>query len=96
MVSAQVRDIKGTLERENVAMAIFVTLEEPTRKMRLEAITAGMYRASERDYPKIQILSVRDLLEEHRKPSLPPLVLPTFQRAERTKERGGEHAELGL
>jgi site-specific DNA-methyltransferase (adenine-specific) len=94
--SAQVRDLKGTLDREKAAMGIFVTLEEPTREMRLEATTAGMYRVWERDYPKIQILSIRELLEEGRKPALPPLVLPTFQQAERVKERGGEQAELEL
>ncbi|MHB8323646.1 MAG: DNA methyltransferase [Candidatus Dormibacteria bacterium] len=93
--SGQVRDLKGTLEREKAAMGIFVTLEEPTREMRLEATTAGMYRVWERDYPKIQIVSIRELLEEGRKPALPPLVLPTFQQAERVKERGGEQMTLG-
>ncbi len=93
--SGQVRDLKGTLEREKAAMGIFVTLEEPTREMRLEATTAGMYRVWERDYPKIQIVSIRELLEEGRKPALPPLVLPTFQQAERVRERGGEQMTLG-
>ncbi len=93
--SGQVRDLKGTLEREKAAMGIFVTLEEPTREMRLEATTAGMYRVWERDYPKIQIVSIRELLEEGRKPALPPLVLPSFQQAERVKERGGVQMTLG-
>jgi hypothetical protein len=53
-----------------------------------------MYRVWERDYPKIQIVSIRELLEEGRKPALPPLVLPTFQQAERVKERGGEQMTL--
>jgi hypothetical protein len=53
-----------------------------------------MYRVWERDYPKIQIVSIRELLEEGRKPSLPPLVLPTYQQAERVKERGGEQMTL--
>ncbi len=92
--SGQVRDLKGTVEREKAAMGIFVTLDEPTREMSLEATTAGIYRVWERDYPKIQILSIRDLLERGRKPSLPPLVLPTFQRAQREKERGGEQMTI--
>ncbi len=92
--SGQVRDLKGTLDREKAAMGIFVTLEEPTREMRLEATTAGMYRVWERDYPKIQIVSIRELLEEGRKPALPPLVLPTFHQAERVKERAGEQMTL--
>ena len=94
MNSGQVRDLKGTVEREKAAMGIFVTMDEPTREMSLEATTAGIYRVWERDYPKIQILSIRDLLERGRKPSLPPLVLPTFQRAQRQRERGGEQMTI--
>ena len=92
--SSMVRDLKGTLERENAAMGIFVTLEEPTREMRLEATTAGIFRAWDTDYPKIQIVSIRELLEEGRKPSLPPLVLATYRRAERARERGGEQLTI--
>ncbi len=92
--SSMVRDLKGTLDREKAAMGIFVTLEEPTREMRLEATTAGMYRVWERDYPKIQILSIPDLLERASKPALPPLVLPTFERAQREKERGGQQMTI--
>ena len=92
--SSMVRDLKGTLERENAAMGIFVTLEEPTREMKLEATTAGIYRVWGADYPKIQIVSIRELLEEGRKPSLPPLVLATYQRAERARERGGEQLTI--
>ncbi len=95
VTSAQVRDLKGTVEREQAAMGIFLTLEEATKEMRLEATTAGMYQVWDRDYPKLQILSIRELLEEHRKPALPPLVLPTFQPAERVKARGGEQLTFG-
>ncbi len=83
--SAQLRDLKGTLQREKAAMGIFLTLEETTRDMRLEAATGGMYRVWERDYPKIQILTIRDLLEDGRLPILPPLIMPTYQRAQRER-----------
>ena len=92
--SSMVRDLKGTVEREKAAMGIFVTLEEPTREMRLEATTAGIYRVWERDYPKLQIVSIRELLEEGRKPALPPLVLPAYQQAQREKERGGQQMTI--
>jgi hypothetical protein len=48
----------------------------------------------ERDYPVIQIITIKELLEECRKPLLPPLLLPTFQQAERARERGGEQQQL--
>ena len=64
--------------------------------MQLEATTAGVYTSalSGRDYPRIQILTVRDLLEEHRKPDLPVLVLPAYQRAERVDKKAAEQGEL--
>jgi DNA modification methylase len=94
--SGMVRDLKGTLDRERAAIGLFLTLEEPSREMKLEADTAGIYHSDlwNRDYPRIQILSLRELLEEHRKPRLPPFVLPTYQQADRVQKRAAEQTEL--
>jgi len=95
--SAMVRDLKGTLEREKGSIGLFITLEEPSREMRLEADTAGIFHSElwKRDYPRIQILSIRDLLEEGMKPHLPPFVLSTYQEAERiVTKQAAEQAEL--
>ncbi len=80
--SAMVRDLKGTIEREKAAIGLFVTLEEPTKEMKLEADTAGLWRSDmwKRDYPRIQILTIADLLSG-KKPQLPPFVMPTYQQA---------------
>jgi hypothetical protein len=94
--SSQVRDLKGVLEREKAEIGLFVTLEEPSGPMQLEATTAGVYTSalSGRDYPRIQILTIRELLEEHRQPDLPVLVLPAYQRAERIDKKAAEQGEL--
>ena len=94
--SSQIRDLKGVLEREKAEIGLFVTLEEPSGPMQLEATTAGIYTSalSGRDYPRIQILTIRELLEEHRKPDLPVLVLPAYQRAERVDKKAAEQGEL--
>ncbi len=94
--SAMVRDLKGVLDREKAEIGLFVTLEEPTGPMRQEATTAGVYHSelSGRDYQRIQILTVRDLLEEHRRPDLPLLVLPAYQQAERVAKKAAEQGEL--
>jgi DNA modification methylase len=94
--SSQIRDLKGVLDREKAEIGLFVTLEEPSGPMQLEATTAGVYTSalSGRDYPRIQILTIRELLEEHRKPDLPVLVLPAYQRAERVAKKAAEQAEL--
>lgn len=34
VTSSQVRDLKGTAEREKAALGLFLTLDEPTRSMR--------------------------------------------------------------
>ena len=62
--SAQVRDLRGAMEREKAAMGLFITLEEPTREMQTEAFNAGSYRSEvwQRSYPRLQIRSIRQLL----------------------------------
>ncbi len=83
--SSMIRDLKGTIEREKAEIGIFITLDEPSREMELEATTAGVYTSpiDGRDYPRIQILTIRELLDEHKKPMLPLLILPTYQQGER-------------
>jgi site-specific DNA-methyltransferase (adenine-specific) len=94
--SSQVRDLKGVLEREKAEIGLFVTLEEPSGPMQLEATTAGVYQSglSGREYPRVQILTIRELLEEHRRPDLPVLVLPAYQQAERVAKKAAEQGEL--
>ncbi len=78
-----VRVLKAVCEREGAAIGIIVTLDEPTKPMQHEATIAGTYHSdvSGKDYPRIQILSVADLLERGRRPLLPPLVSAPLQRA---------------
>jgi site-specific DNA-methyltransferase (adenine-specific) len=94
--SAQIRDLKGTMDRESAAIGLFLTLEEPTKEMHLEADTAGLYRSElwNRDYPRIQILTIKELLEDGKKPALPPFVMPTYQQAERIDTMVAEQREI--
>jgi len=80
--SGMVRDLKGAMEREKAAMGLFLTLEEPSKEMKLEADTAGLWRSEvwKGDYPRIQISTIADLLA-NKKPQLPPFVMPTYQQA---------------
>jgi site-specific DNA-methyltransferase (adenine-specific) len=94
--SSQIRDLKGVLDREKAEIGLFVSLEEPSAPMQLEATTAGVYHSelSGRDYPRIQILTIRELLDENRQPDLPVLVLPAFQQAQRVERKAAEQGEL--
>jgi len=62
--SGDIRDLVGTIERENAAIGVFITLENPSKDMKTEAASAGFYYSPEwnRDYPRIQIITIEELL----------------------------------
>jgi site-specific DNA-methyltransferase (adenine-specific) len=59
-----IRDLGHVIDRENSEIGIFITLKEPTRPMKEEAVAKGFYRSEgwNRDYPRIQILTIEELL----------------------------------
>ena len=93
--SPTVRDLVGVLTREGAAIAALLTLEEPTRDMRAEAAAAGFYRSEQwgRDYPRLQLLTVGDLLAGRARLEMPPTA-QTFKEARREKEQGAEQPPL--
>ena len=92
--SPLIRDLVGTVEREKAAMGLFITLEEPTRDMRTEAVSAGFYHSDlwQMDYPKIQIRTVGELLEG--KGFEVPRHPQTYQPAQRITRAEGEQGRL--
>ena len=96
--SPLIRDLKGTVEREKAALGLFITLEEPTRDMRTEAVSAGFYRSDvwQRDFPKLQIRTVAELLDGRafELPQHPSMYQPA-QRVERTEGRQAGLEEAG-
>lgn len=70
-----VRDLRGVLEREqDVELAGFISLKEPTKAMWEEAATAGVYEYQGRPYRRIQLLTVRQIVEEKREFETPTKV----------------------
>lgn len=63
--SGVVRDLHGTVDREGAAIGLLITLGGPTRDMVTTAAEAGFYHSEgyNRDYPRIQILTVEELLD---------------------------------
>ena len=72
------------------ARAAAMTLLDARPHM-LTATTAGVYTSAidGRDYPRIQILTSAELLDEGKKPMLPPLILSPYQQAERIADKNG-------
>lgn len=93
--SGDIRDLVGTVDREKAAIGVFITLEKPTSHMRQEAISAGYYHSTgwERDHPRIQILTVEELLHGARI-DMPPQH-GTFKDAQRVRQ-AAEHPSLDL
>lgn len=81
--SGDIRDLRGTIEREQAAIGVFITLEKPSKDMLAEAATAGFYHSPgwNKDYPKLQIITVAELLEGT-EVKMPPSAI-TFKQAEK-------------
>jgi len=90
----QIRDLRGVVEREKAAIGVFVTLNEPTKPMIKEAATAGFYSPeglTGEKYPKIQILTIEEILGG-KTFSAPPFLRHrdgnvTFKRAPKIKKK---------
>ncbi len=89
-----VRDLKGVLDREKAPIGVFLTLAEPTRPMEAEAASAGFYTLGERQYPRLQIITIKQALAGA-KPAIPLVDTgAAFRRAPR--EDAGTQPKLGI
>ena len=90
---ADVRDLRGVIEREEAEIGLLITMREPTQPMRSEAAAAGFYRsgsegvASWGDHPHIQLLTVAELLGGRRIDMPSPTGNLIFRRAPRVERR---------
>jgi len=96
----QIGDLKNCVDREKATMGAFLTLEQPTKPMMNEALAAGYYApehlAKEHTAPKIQILTIADLLNGAQL-RYPRMLVSTFKQAPRKfKEPAMKQGDLGL
>ena len=85
---SQIATLNSDRLREKAEIALFVTLERPTRPMIAEAAAAGFHQPPaypDRKYPRLQILAIEELLEG-KTANVPRVGLaddPTFRRPPR-------------
>lgn len=95
---AHVRDLRGTIERESAAVGVLITMAEPTREMRKEAASAGFYESeivgSRDKVPRIQLRTVKELLEGKRIALPAGIGKATFAQAEKFRPEEGEQQTL--
>ncbi|MGB6839080.1 MAG: DNA methyltransferase [Microgenomates group bacterium] len=58
-----VRDLRGVMEREKAEIGVFITLQNPTKPMRSEAAGVGLYTSPWGKHPRLQILTIAELME---------------------------------
>ena len=92
---AHVRDLRGVLDREQAQIGVLITLQEPTGPMRKEAASAGFYKSSWGEHPRLQVVTVGELLDGKRLDT-PPLHQAdrTFRKAPRADAGNAEAASL--
>jgi len=88
---AIVRDLAHVVDREKAKIGVFITLAEPTGPMKTEAVKTGFYETLYGKYPKIQILTIRELFEG-KQPHIPLLDASSFKKA--PKESQGDQNAL--
>jgi len=86
-----VRDLRGVVEREKAEIGVLLALDEPTRAMRTEAASAGFYKSPWGQHPRLQIVTVGDLLAGKRL-DIPPVrqASVTYKRAPKAEPRVAE------
>jgi len=86
--SGDIRDLRGVIDREGAAIGVFVTLDSASRDMKTEAATVGVYNSQfwGRTYPKLQILTIEDLLRGKTIDMPQTTNAATFKQAEKVQD----------
>ncbi|WP_377478384.1 MAG: DNA methyltransferase [Microcoleus anatoxicus] len=95
--ASMIRDLRGTMETNKADIGLFVTLTTPTKPMIKEAASSGFYKAGNgRDYAKIQILTIEELLTKQKRPEFFDMKQGelTFKKAQRENQDMGVQGEL--
>jgi site-specific DNA-methyltransferase (adenine-specific) len=95
---SEVRDLIGVLQREKAEIGVYISFEEPTKPMLREAAEAGLYTSADGSkYPRIQLLTIRGLLEGTQRLERPLHVRDvTFKKAPRSRPDAATNLTLNL
>ena len=95
---AEVRDLIGVLQRERADIGVYISFAEPTKPMQREAAEAGFYTSADGSrYPRVQLLTIRGLLEGTQRLERPLHVRDvTFKKAPRSRPAAQKNLTLAL
>ena len=94
----ELRDLRGVLDREKAEIGVFICLAEPTKPMKVEAASAGFYTSpwNDKKYSRLQILTIKELLEGKAIDYPPTGANVTFKKAAKVEEEEAEMEGLPL
>lgn len=92
---SHVRDLCHVVDREKAQLGVLISMHPTTQPMRAEAAEVGFYESPWGKHPKIQLLTVTDLLRGKRV-DMPPAtgVNVTFKKAPKNQAGGDDQLEL--
>jgi site-specific DNA-methyltransferase (adenine-specific) len=80
-MTKQRRDLRGVMDREKAEIGVLITLENPTKQMKTESASAGFYKSAWGNHPRLQILTIEDLLDGKKIDYPPEQGNVTFKKA---------------
>ncbi|NER79648.1 MAG: site-specific DNA-methyltransferase [Leptolyngbya sp. SIO1D8] len=85
--SRDIRDLYGTMTREDARMGVFITLKEPTSAMLSEAKQYGLYtsKITAEVYPTLQIITIEEILSGKRLNM--PMTLEVFRSMQKLVDK---------
>ncbi len=89
--AAHIRDLRGVIERENASIGALLTMQAPTGPMKKEAASAGFFESTwgageTTKHPRLQILTIEDLLDGRGVDMPPTRDIRTFKKAPKAKK----------
>ena len=93
---SHVRDLRGVVEREKAEIGVLICMAKPTKAMRTEAASAGFYKSHWGDHPRLQILTIAELMEGKRIDFPPSGDVRTFKKAPKPKAKTKKPPSLHL
>jgi DNA modification methylase len=95
LAPSYLRDLRGVLDREEAEIGVLISMEEPTRAMLTEAASGGFYESHWGKHPRLQILTIAELLKG-KGIDYPPSeqVNVTFKKAPKAKPPDDENGSL--
>jgi DNA modification methylase len=91
---AHLRDLRAVLDREKAEIGALICLEEPTVPMRKECASAGFCASPWGKHPRLQILTIEDLLTGKTINRPPAHTSVTFKRAPKAQLKVRETAPM--